>query len=370
MNNQILINFSRNVSLVKNCLFLVCFLVGSNWLFGQQIKYPEDKPGEFILENHLVKETGLDFQALVKTASATAEWFHQNHTLIQFPKGFNANVTMFGNSLPAGNEIKNPGYGEMFSINFSFHYFYVEGGVGKTATGWLAHSMDIRFNQPFHELAQPLSDRGFQTGDDPALKQAMNQAYEKLQHYFILNPLEKNLAPGVNLYTGGRLLVSNPNQPSPWIQVTVGEVTKAILDYYKIRKASEEYTLKKSLEKLPEDMKQMYIDGAKVSVYDLVSHEFESLSSDDMNKPAFMGRGEGYYNINTDGIGTRVVKYNPDCWNKSWPRTSVQYVSMQYVISSEDELEGFRKRNDQLKDYVGLFINTLPVEKLGELIHQ
>lgn len=349
----------------------ICCIILFSLLQAQTVKttYPEDKPGKFIPENQLLQRQELDYPALVKTASATAEWFHQNNQLIENPKGFNVNVSVFGNSLPANNEIHNPGYGERFSINFSFRYFYVEGGVEKTATGWAAYNLDIRFNQPFLGLTQPLGDRGYEEGDDPSLKQALNQAHDKLQHFYSLKPLEKTLAPGINLYSGGQLLISKPKQPSPWVEVTIGEFTKAVLEYYKIRKTNDEYKLKKTLEKLPEDMKKMYIDGGKVSVYDLVLKEFENLSPSEMNKPAYIDRSEGIYDLNTSGKGLLVVKYNPDCWNKNWPRTSVQFVSMKYTLSSDSELQSFRNRNNQLKDYVGLFLNALPAEKMGELIH-
>ncbi|MHC1775400.1 MAG: hypothetical protein AB9834_08315 [Lentimicrobium sp.] len=348
-------------------IFLVLILLPL-FTAAQSDGYLEDKPGDFILENNLVKHTGLDYQALVRTATTTAGWFHQNNPLIQSPKGFNVNVSMFGNSLPAHDEIYNPGYGEMFSISFSFRYFYVEGGIEHTATGWSAHDIGIRFNQPFQDLAQPMGDRGFEAGDDPSLKEAINQAHDRLQRFYSLNPMVETVAPGIYIYAGGQLLISHPDQPSPWIQVTVGEITKAILEYYKIRKASDEYTLKKILEKMPEDMKQLYIDGAKVSVYDFVLNEFEQISPDDMNKPAFIDRQEGIYDFNTNGKGMPVVKYNPECWNKSWPPTSVQFVSMKYTITSKNDFVGFSERNNQLKDYVGLFINALPVEKMGELI--
>jgi hypothetical protein len=350
---------------------LICCTILISLLQAQTVKttYPENKPGQFIPENQLVQHPGLDYTVLTKSALAATEWFHQNNLLIQNPKGFNVNVSLFGNSLPSKEEVHNPGYGERFNLNFSFRYFYVEGGVEKTATGWAAYNLDIRMNQPFSGLAQPLGDRVFEEGDDPSLKQALNQAHDKLQHIYSLKTLEKTLAPGINLYAGGQLLISHPDQPSPWIPVTVGEFTKAILDYYKIRKANDDYRLKKTLEKLPEDMKKMYIDGAKVSVYDLISKEFESLSPGDMDKPAFIEKQEGLYNVNTVGKGTPVVKYNHDCWNKSWPKTSVQFVSMKYTPASDEELQRFRKRNNNLKDYVGYYINALPVEKMGELIH-
>lgn len=355
----------------KIIISLIFCTVLFSLLQAQPVKttYPEDKPGKFILENQLVKRTGLDYQALVKSATAAAEWIQQNNPVVQNPKGFNADVSMFGNSIPDNDEVNNPGYGESFRINFMFLYFYEENGISKTATTWAAHSMDIWFNNPFYELARPIGDRGFEEGDDPSLKQALNQAHDKLQHIYSLKPLEKTLAPGINLYKGGNYLISHPEQPSPWIQVTVGEVTKAILDYYKIRKASDEYKLRKTLEKMPEEMEKMYIDGAKVSVYDLVLKEFEHFSPDDMNKPAYIERGDGIYDVNTSGKGLQVVKYNPDCWNQSWPRTSVQFVSMQYILKSESDFEGFRKRNHQLKDYVGYFTNAFPVERMGEMVH-
>lgn len=352
----------------KICLFLISLLGSPALLFGQQTKYLEDKPGKFILENNLTKHSGFDYPALVKSATAAAEWFQQNDQLIQSPRGFDASLNLFANSLPASEDIDTPGWCEMFSINFSFHYFYMDEGVLQTATDWAAHDMEVRINQPFHELALPLGDRGFEQGDDPALKQVLNQANDRLRHFYSLMPLEKALAPGINLYAGGRLLVSSPDRPSPWIQVTVAEVTKAILEYYKIRKASDEFQLKKTVEKMPDDLKKLYIDGSKTSVYDIISRDFESLSPDDMNKPAFIGWNGGVYSVNAKGEGKLVVKYNPDCWNKSWPKTSVQFVSMKYGKASDDILEEFKRNNHQLKDYVGLFINALPVEKMCELI--
>jgi len=343
-------------------LFLVPVFVAA-----QSEGFLKVKPGKYLLENHLQTHTGLDYAALVNSATSVATWFQQNHGAIKYPCGFDANLNMFGNYLPAGSDA---GYGEVFRLNFSFHYFYVENDVVKTASGWLAHGFEIWFNNPFHALAEPLKDRGFEDGDDPSLKQTLNQAHERLQHFYTLRPLEKNLAPGVDLYAGQQLLVSMPGQPSPWIQVTVGEVTKAILDYYKIRKASDEYKLKKTLEKMPDDYRKLYLDGSKTSVYDLVLKEFESLTPEDMNKPAYLDKGDGLYNINTNGNGVLVVKYNPDCWNRSWPRTSVQFISMKYSITNNEELERFRKNNRQLEDYVGHFMNALPVEKMGELIRR
>jgi hypothetical protein len=63
-----------------------------------------------------------------------------------------------------------------------------------------------------------------------------------------------------------------------------------------------------------------------------------------------------------------VVKFNPACWDRSLPVTAIQYLSWQYRPETEEELEKFKPRNGGLTDFVGLFFNNLPVEKLGVLI--
>jgi hypothetical protein len=62
------------------------------------------------------------------------------------------------------------------------------------------------------------------------------------------------------------------------------------------------------------------------------------------------------------------MDFNPDCWNRSLPVTVVQYLSWQYRTETEEELEKFKPRNDGLSDFVGLFFNSLPVERMGILI--
>lgn len=191
----------------------------------------------------------------------------------------------------------------------------------------------------------------------------------KFQRFYFLNPLEKELAPGVQLYAGGRILVSNPNQPSPWIPATIGEVTTAVLEYYKVIAASEDYTYKKMLDGMTEEVKKIYTQTPRVVIYDILCKQFDKLSPDDLKKPAYYDSHEvAIWSINASGQGIPVVKFNPDCWNRNLPSTLVQFVSLKYEITSENEFNQFLKNNDQLKDYEGLFINAIPVEKLGALI--
>jgi hypothetical protein len=43
---------------------------------------------------------------------------------------------------------------------------------------------------------------------------------------------------------------------------------------------------------------------------------------------------------------------------------------MAYKPRSKDELSDFYKNNNDAYDYVGLFVNAMPVEKLRELIQK
>jgi hypothetical protein len=354
--------------LYKKIIFSLSFVLHISFCCAQSVQYQDDKAGRFILENHLNKCDGEDFVSLAKSATDIAEWFHQNNALIQSPVGFNVNANLSGNRCKEDNHSGLQGYGIQFRVGFSFRYFYIENGVPKVASGWLAHGYEIYINQPFYEIARPLSERDFEQGDDPALKQEMNEAHEQLQNFYVHVPLEKELAPGVLLYSNNNLLVSNPVRPSPWIAATVGEVTKTLLNYYKIRKASDDYKMKNVLEKLPDEMKKIYSQNQLLSVYDLINKQFENLSPQDMEKPAYLDSHDDIYGINAKGTGSPVVKYNPGCWDKNLPSTAVQFVSMKYDIASDDEFNQFLKNNNQLKDYTGYFVKDIPVKKMGELI--
>jgi hypothetical protein len=115
-------------------------------------------------------------------------------------------------------------------------------------------------------------------------------------------------------------------------------------------------------------MKRIYGNSQQLSVYDVLLTEFSKLSSEDLEKPAFIDPHEGVTNVNAQGKGALIVKYNPDCWNRTLPKTAIQFVSMKYVLATQEDFNRFLKNNHQLKDYVGMFLNGLPVERLGELI--
>ena len=105
-------------------------------------------------------------------------------------------------------------------------------------------------------------------------------------------------------------------------------------------------------------------------VYNVMNQEYENFTAEELNLPAYSCPTEecGISTINGRGEGRAVVRFNPDCWNRSLPVTDVQYMTLQYRPATAQELEDFKKPNGGLEDYVGKFYSNLPVEKMDLLI--
>ncbi|HSM47481.1 MAG TPA: hypothetical protein VK872_06660 [Draconibacterium sp.] len=91
------------------------------------------------------------------------------------------------------------------------------------------------------------------------------------------------------------------------------------------------------------------LDKCKMTCYK-VKHEIDSINYEKMV------------------AGWAKMNFNPDCLYRSMPVTAEQYLSWQYRPETQEELEKFKPRNNGLTDFVGLFFNSLPVEKMEVLI--
>ena len=60
------------------------------------------------------------------------------------------------------------------------------------------------------------------------------------------------------------------------------------------------------------------------------SFMFNLLSSLDTDDPEYNEYKNAISGINSDGQGNQVVRYNSECWEKSLPRTALQFVSIKY----------------------------------------
>ena len=152
--------------------------------------------------------------------------------------------------------------------------------------------------------------------------------------------------------------------------MTVREVMEAKLAYYKVKKGIDEINNSKALQEwaklgfVPEN-------SVRVSVYVMIKKEYESFTPGELNSLAYYnGSDETISCINAREEGWPVMRFNPECWDRTLPTSAVQFVSMVYKPRSKDELDDFYKANNNAYDYVGLFVNAMPVEKLRELIQK
>ncbi len=360
---------------IKLILLIISFILSFS-AAAQNFQYQPNKPGKFIFDNRLVKCTGVDVPTLQNKLSSIVEWVRRNDSIIDRPKGFDALVNLTGSYC---DKIKRQeDFGMRSAIYFSFNHFYLENGVSCRATGNTAHGTEIFVNSPIYYISTRFDEAEFKTDDPPHLKQPLEKARENLRSYYTTAPVIKEFAPGVRLYASdpgtwfkGSLLIFNPDRPEIWIPVTVKEIMEVKLAYYKVKHEIDSINYEK-----------MFTDWAKMNfnpdpdhkmrpqLYQLIKQEYDNFSDEELNLPAWSCSSEdcGISTINCRGEGRAVVKFNPACWDRSLPVTAVQYLSWQYRPETEEELENFKQPNGGLSDFVGLFFNSLPVEKMGVLI--
>jgi hypothetical protein len=350
-----------------------CLLMGSLCSTAQDSQYLPDKPGKFILQNKLNKCQGFDLASFSKNLTSIAEWIHKNDSIVNLPIGFDASVSLSGNSCDKITRIED--YGIQSRINFSFHYFYVENGVSLTATDWAAHGTEILINNPINLISTRFTETGSLTDDPPRLKQPLEKALENLQKYYTTNPVLIEIAPGVRLFAPGSgwakgsLLIFNPDRPDIWIPVTVKEIMTSKLAYYKIKQEIDSIKYEKTLAEWAK-LNFRPDQVMRPNQYNVIKKEYENFSTEELDLLAYSSPQSGISTINARGEGSAVVRFNPDCWDRTLPLTSVQFMSFDYRSATKAQLEEFKKSNQGLTDYVGLFFNNMPVEKMGELIQR
>ncbi len=360
-------------------LFLNFFL--SFTVSAQNFPYQPDKPGKFIFDTHLDKCTGVDVKGVDVTTVqnkliSMVEWVRMNDPIIDQPVGFDAIVGL--TALFCDKIKRQEDYGMRSIFGFSFYHFYIENGVSCRANGNTSHSTEIFVNNPIYYISTRFDEAEFKTDDPPHLKQSLEIARENLRKYYTTAPVIKEFAPGVRLYEEGgwfkgTLLVFNPDRPEIWIPVTVKEIMETKLEYYKVKHEIDSI----NDEKMVAGWAKMNFNPdpdrtMKPRLYQVIKQEYENFTAEELKLPAFASPGEasGISGINARGEGRAVVKFNPACWDRSLPVTTVQYMSWDYRPESELELEKFKPRNGGLTDFTGLFFNSLPVEKMEVLIER
>lgn len=357
-------------------LFVTLAFVPVHVSHAQSFQYFHDQPGKFIFSERFQNSPEADLPVLQKKLASVVEWVRLNDAMLTRPAGFDALVHL--RVFTEAMKTDPAGYGIQSSIDIVFHHYYIENGIVQRATGNTAHGTAIAVNNPIRDISTRFDEAGFKTGDPQHLKQPLENALQNLRRYYTTMPVIKEYAPGVRLYAPspgtwfkGTLFVFDPDQPDIWIPVTVKEIMEAKLAYYKVKHEIDSISYGKmvatwaKLNYNPDPEQKM-----RPQLYQMIKKEYESFTTEELNRQAYVCPGEecGISSVNARGEGRAVVRFNPACWDRSLPVTAVQFMTMEFRTASEQEMEGFRKRNGGLEDYVGMFYNNLPVEKMAQLV--
>lgn len=157
-----------------------------------------------------------------------------------------------------------------------------------------------------------------------------NQDYEK--GYFTVPCNKRTIAPGVDVYNDWNYVIYDPARRDYWIPVTVNEAFAS----------AREFNAK---EKDPVAAKYLQ---------DFLEKEWNDIPAEYRDKPAYFGGGisrvtykPGYGD--QENIFPPIMKVNPAYWNKSLPKSAIQFITFQMDPGKkylQNELDNCRKHTD------------------------
>ncbi len=312
---------------------------------AQAKRYLTDKPGRWSLHNNLQK-SGSEFDTYVKNVSGIAGWFHKKIPLLANPKGFDLPATIFG-SYDDHYKKRICNYGIRSQLNYDFQLFYTENGKEYKWTIEPPHwEFDINNTEQGHGT-NFCNYEGYKVQvDNPAWEAPLDKAIANLCDLFAVFPFEKEIAPGVQLFGDGKLIIFNPNRPDYWIPVTVKEVLEMKLAFFSIRT----------------DDKQL--------VYPYIKKVYDEMSQEELNAPAYSGGDDPVVKVNGKKDGLQIMRFNKDYWDRSLPPSAIQFITMWYLPHDEAATQEFIRNNDGRPDYARLVMDELPLQELGGLIQK
>lgn len=165
---------------------------------------------------------------------------------------------------------------------------------------------------------------------------------DKVSGYFTVPLDKKTIAPGIDIYDGEIIIIYDPSRPDYWIPVTVNEAIACA--YEDLKKVDNELAAK---------MQKEFIDK-----------EIAEIPAEDRNKPAYFGGGVSRV-TNKPGFGgqdnlfPRIMRVNPDYWNKSLPKSTIQFIYLR-ALQNKDYL---RRLRDEYLEKNSISYNSVRFEE-------
>ncbi|MGE5421109.1 MAG: hypothetical protein ACM3UT_13045 [Chloroflexota bacterium] len=286
---------------MKSFIFALLLLVSTS-LLAQELPLVTDKPGTFEIlsrTDYTMSECGFskaEIESNLKRIKDLVATMRLNPVLSDI-KGFNGRARIHTVSMCKYKEQ----YGLPVRIAFEFCSFF------RNRAG------EVKFNT----IEPP--NVSFYINTIVPWGYDFNAPKKDVVSGFFTVPLDKKtLAPGIDLYDGEIFIIYDPSRPDYWVPVTVDEAFACA--YEELKKESDELSAK---------MQKEFIDK-----------EYAEIPVTDRNKPAYFGGGIARV-TNKPGFGgqdnlfPRIMKVNPDYWNKDLPKSAIQIIYFRAVQNKE-----------------------------------
>ena len=334
---------------MKNNLITIFILLIPLFTVAQKpSEFLPDKPGKWTYSSN-IKRPGAEVLVFNKNLAVLAEWFHQNVPMLTNPKGFDLLAASFG--IWDDDYKRNAcNYGMRSEMNFDFQLFLSDlarGGkwvvepphysfyINNTEGG---HGTNPNYKYFSEQEYDPRGDKKYSTSQ----QKAINDVVTKMNGVFSVFPLKEDIAPGVKLFGGGNLIVFNPQRPDFWLPVTMREMVDMYLEYYTLQK--DEFTLP------------------------YLRKEIEGISEEEMNAAAFSGNdNRDILRFNGNAENLQIMRFNPEYWDRTLPKSAIQFLTFGYNEFSQKDKEVHFKNNGY-PIYGNLIMHSIKLEDLHGLI--
>lgn len=342
-------------SRVSGFLVFTVILMQCSFSSAQDKKLLVDKPGTFKIATGTLNGQGPDqymkscaytkteSDAAAKNLAALVDVFRRCPVLKEI-KGFDGIGDLNG-----GRCNTKFGYGLPATVCFYFETWTLRKGKEVKQT---SEPPQWRFEV---NMTEKFCSNGFNVSDysdsynpsNPAFSAvAMNKSSVALREIFYLPGVKEEICPGIDRY-GDNLIIFNPARPEYWNQVTIREAFRLLMDYYKL---------------LP--------DKIQVDVMmPMLKNEFSAFSETEKDGFAYFGSQESVSRISSIKNETPVMRPNPDYWDRSLPRSAIQFMWLE--IPKKEEVKRKLEGNLQSEDgyyYVYRLLDELDVKDLLPVI--
>jgi hypothetical protein len=346
----------KQTAFLASGLFL-CLMVSAQ----KSAEFLSDKAGKYRYETNLPEKTynlrngtlsSTENLAFKKNVAALAEWYHQHHRMLLNPIGYDmrALTTWTWGDFTTVTDWE---YGIPAELSFLFELFFANGSKwsieppqAEVLINHIAGGHDGWYFTP-----ESVVEDG--TRYDLSKSGAVQKALLHLQKYFMIFPFKGQLAPGVHefeAFQGGRkaIVVFNPDRPPFWLPVTVKEMADTHLAYYSL-------------------FQKLEIDRM---VLDQLKKEIAELSPEELAAPAHSGHDSHFVlKVNGQGQGLQIMKFNPEYWDRSLPKSAIQFLTFWTSgYTEEEKAEDLKARG--YPDYPVMFVNQIDWSGAAGLINK